>query len=102
MKQSKMMLEDVHVDPETGHITLTVRMHTTDGKATWHGPRRPYGCDVGMFQGMFAGDIEQLKNWVYQQHAALTGAHLGFVDTLMKMKGTRIGPVQNLDPEAGS
>lgn len=98
-KESKIMVDDVHVDPHTGHITVWVYMHTEDGNVKLKGPRRGYGCDAGMFQGMFGGDIEQFNSWIVSQHQFLTGVHLDFVDTLMKMKGTHIGPVQILDSE---
>lgn len=97
-QESHIIIDDVDVDQNTGHITLWVYMHTKDGNAEWNGPRRGYGCDATMFHGMFGGDIEQLKNWVHSQHCHLHGAHLEFVDQLMKMKGERM-PVQNLDPE---
>jgi hypothetical protein len=96
---SEIVVEDVTVNPATGHITLWVKTKTTDGKASWDGPLRGYGVDASVFMYHLGGDVEQLKSYVHGRHRAYMGVHLDLVDRLMKMKGTSIGPVQNLDPK---
>jgi hypothetical protein len=98
-QESKIVVEDVMVNPATGHITLWVKTTTTDGKASWDGPLRGHGVDALRFHHQFGGDEEQLKSYVCALHQMYSGVHLDLVDRLMKMKGTSIGPVQNLDPK---
>src|SRR6267378_4794563 len=93
------IIDDVHVNAATGHITVWVHVHTKQDNVEWDGPGRGYGCDAVMFQSMFGGDIGQFESWIFSQHSSLMGVHLEFVDRLMERKGKAIKPVQNLDPE---
>lgn len=91
MRTSDIIVESVHVHPDTGHITVRVKTVTTDGSAAWTGPVRGYGCDAATFNARFNGDKQQLLNWIAQEHKGFHGAHVGLVEELTKLKGQKIG-----------
>ena len=86
-----IQIEDVHVNVQSGHITLKVKSVTTrtvNGTMQTHfGPVRSYGVDAAGFHSRFKGDIEQLKAWVKSQHTCYDGAHESLVESLGKLKG---------------
>lgn len=89
--QTEVIIKDVNVHPQTGHITVRVFTKTTDGGASWTGPEKDYGVDANHFAGHLNGDVEQLKKWILNQHQAYTGVHMGLVGELAKLKGQVIG-----------
>ncbi len=89
-----IQIEDVHVNGQSGHITLKVKSVTTqtvNGNVQMHsGPVRAYGVDAAGFQTRFQNDIEQLKAWVKSQHSCYDGVHESLVEALGRLKGTTI------------
>lgn len=85
-----MVIEGVHVHPDTGYITIRVKTVTTQGAATWNGPIRGYGMDAAAFQRRFNGDMEQVKDWLKSEHAPYHGTHVQLVAALHRLKGTKI------------
>lgn len=88
---TKIIVDSVTVNPNTGHIFIRVHTVTTEGNATWNGPVRGHGLDAAMFKHRFNSDIEQVKSWMVSEHLGLHGAHQTLVAELHKLKGTVIG-----------
>jgi len=91
MAKTEIVVHDVHVHPETGHITYTVRSRTTDGKATWDGPLKQYGIDRQALRDRFHGSIDEWEAHVALEHAPFCGADPQEVQDLIKRKGKVIG-----------
>lgn len=87
MAETKIVIHDVHVHPETGHTTYTLKAETTEGTATWTGPVKQYGVDPQMLRDRFNGDISQFEKWAANEHKSIIGAHPEYVDKMMKRKG---------------
>jgi hypothetical protein len=87
---TKIIIEDVGVHPDSGHILIKVRTVTTKGTATWKGPIKGYGVDANLFRHHFGSDVEQVKAYIRAQHLAYTGAHTDLTGQLMKLKGQEI------------
>jgi hypothetical protein len=84
---SQVKVEDYHVNPNTGHITLSLTTYTKTGNASWQGETKQYGCSLQMLRDQFNGDIDQLESHFAAQHKSITGPPPGLVEALMKRKG---------------
>lgn len=89
--ETKIIIHDYQVHPNTGHVTVLVKSHTADGKAEWDGPLMAYGADAVTFRHRFNSDPAQFENWVASEHRANMGAQPGLIDALLKRKGQVIG-----------
>ena len=89
--QSNIFLREVIADQKTGHITLHVQTETEHEGAKWIGPLKLYGVCADTFHHRFQGDIDQMLQWVAQQHMGITGVHLSLVEELTARKGQKIG-----------
>jgi len=85
--ESRIIIEDVHVHQQSGHISLKVKSVTTHEQNSWTGATRTYGLDAGVFHGRFHGDVNQVVAWVKSQHTAYAGVHNDLVAQLEKLKG---------------
>lgn len=86
-----VVVDDYHVHPHTGHITVTVHCHTVAGKSSWDGPNKRYGCDLQRFRDQFAGNVEAFEAYVANEHRSIAGPPPGLSEALMKRKGQQIG-----------
>lgn len=85
--QTKVIVDDYRVNPNTGHIEVDVHCHSVDGEAEWHGKPRTYGVDLQLFRDKFAGDIAQFESWVAMQHRSIAGPPPGLANALVRRKG---------------
>jgi hypothetical protein len=85
--ETKIIIYDVHVHPETGYVTYTLQTVTKDGSRSWMGPKKQYGTDQQMLRDRFNSDIAQFEAWAAREHRAIVGVHPEFVDQMMKRKG---------------
>jgi hypothetical protein len=88
---SQVIVDDYHVHPQSGHITITVTTHTKTANSKWKGETKQYGCDIQTLRDRFAGDIQQFENWVAAEHKSMTGPPPGLAEAVMVRKGRVIG-----------
>lgn len=85
--ETKIIIHDVHIHPETGYVTYTLKAQTTDGNRSWMGPLKQYGTDQQQLRDRYNGDIAQFEAWAAREHRSIVGVHPEFVDEMMKRKG---------------
>lgn len=85
--ETKIVVHDYSVHPETGHIRLSLRTESVDGNHKWYGPIAGYGTDPKMLQTRFHGSIDEFEQWAKTEHAPFIGAHPGLQEELSKRKG---------------
>ena len=86
-----IIVDDVRVNQDTGHILIRVHSVTTTHGETVNGPVRGYGLDAAQFQHQFNNDIDRVASWVAGQHMGYHGAHQSLVAELGKLRGKVIG-----------
>ena len=91
MAESKVVIHDYKLDPNTGRVELHLKTQNTEGTATWEGPVKQYSCDQHMLRDRFNGNIEEFEAWCAREHQQLTGVHPDLHATLAARKGKVIG-----------
>jgi hypothetical protein len=89
--KTEVIIHDVNVHPSTGHVSYVLKTRTTDGNASWEGPKATYGVDAQTLRDRFNGDIAQFEVWAANEHKSLTGPHPDVLEAVMKRKGQVIG-----------
>lgn len=89
--KTEIVIHDASVHPSTGHVTYVLKARTTDGKASWEGPKASYGVDAHTLRDRFNGDLAQFEQWAASEHKSLIGANPELVDAVGKKKGAVIG-----------
>lgn len=88
---TKIIVDDTHVHPETGHITYTLTAETTHPSGAVTRIKKLYGVDKQGLKDRFNDDISQFENWAAREHRKFGGADMEFVDKILKRKGEVIG-----------
>lgn len=87
MAETKIVVKDVHIHPETGYVTYHVQSETVEGNQTWKGPVKQYGCDTQMLRDRFNGNLEEFEAFIKSEHGPLVGAHPKLVEAAVARKG---------------
>lgn len=85
--KTDLVIEDVHHDSDTGHITVYVFLRSTRGSSTWTGPTKGYGVDDTAFHQRFNGSEEDLLKWVAAEHLQYRGRNPELTERLAQLKG---------------
>lgn len=88
--ETRVLIKDYSVHPQTGHIRLALQTHSKDGSHEWYGPVVDYGTDPKMLEIRFHGSVEEFEAWAKMEHAPYIGAHPGLQEKLSKRKGMAI------------
>lgn len=91
MAETQIIIHDVHVHHETGHVTYTLNAKTTHASGAITEVKKQYGIDAQALRDRFNDDISQFENWISQEHRKFSGADPVFVQKLLERKGTVIG-----------
>jgi hypothetical protein len=91
MADTKIVVKDVQIHPETGYVTYHVYSDNSNGNIQWHGPVKQYGCDHQMLRDRFHGSLEEFEAYVANEHRPFSGADPSMTEAVLKRKGAVIG-----------
>lgn len=84
---TEMIIESIGLNEQTGHVSVQVYSKTTDGTASWLGPKRTYGVDAVAFRNRFNGDVDDVLRWIASEHKQYLGHHEALQAELRKREG---------------
>jgi hypothetical protein len=95
MPQTTIIVHDVHVHPDTGHTTYTLKSETTNGNAKWTGPLRQYGIDRQALRDRFNDSIDEFEAHIAIEHRPFCGVHPADRDALVARKGKTLATISH-------